>query len=90
MYMRDCSNIFGVTRRPLAIPSFICSTTFSVRRSLILACFETAAFLATTFAFSSDLIFAARFVSSFAASSASKDVFWNDFGMSEVKPNASD
>ena len=62
----------------------------SVLASLILACVETAAFLVTTFAVSSDLIFAARFVSSFAASAASKDVFWNDFGMSEVKPNASE
>ena len=67
---------------------FVCFVL--VLASLILACFEIAAFVATPFAVSSDLIFAARFVSSFAASAASKDVFWNDFGMSEVKPNVSE
>ena len=44
-------------------------------------------FFASSFALSSALVFfAAWSISSFAASSASKDVFWKFFGMSEVKP----
>ena len=50
-----------------------------------------AGFFATSFAFSSALaFFAAWNISSFAASSASKDVFWKFFGMSEVKPKVAE
>ena len=48
-------------------------------------------FFATSFVFSSALaFFAAWNISSFAASSASKDVFWKLFGMSEVKPKVAE
>ena len=56
-----------------------------------LACFKAADFFATSFACSSALgFFAAWIVSSLAASSASKDVFWKFFGMNEVKRKAAE
>ena len=56
-----------------------------------LACFAAADFFAISFAFSAALaFFAAWSVSSFAASLASKDVFWKLFGMSEVKPKVAE
>ena len=56
-----------------------------------LACFEAADFFTSSFAFTSALIFfAAWIVSSFAASSASKDWFWKLLGMSEVMPKVAE
>ena len=56
-----------------------------------LACFEAADFFTSSFAFTSALIFfAAWIVSSFAASSASKDWLRKDLGMSEVTPKAAE
>ena len=56
-----------------------------------LACFKAVDFVATSFACSSALVFfAAWIVSSLAASSASKDLFWKFFGMSEVKRKAAE
>ena len=56
-----------------------------------LACFEAADFFAISFAFSAALaFFAAWIVSSFAASSASKDWFWKVLGMSEVMPKVAE
>ena len=53
--------------------------------------FKAADFFATSFACSSALVFfAAWIVSSLAASSASKDVFWKFFGMNEVKRKAAE
>ena len=58
-----------------------------------LACFEADDFVATCFAFSFSsalIFFAAWIVSSFAASSASKDWLRKDLGMSEVMPKAAE
>ena len=60
-------------------------------RLVTLVCFAAADFFATTFTLSSALIFfAAWIVSSFAASSASKDWLRKGFGMSEVMPKAAE